>query len=101
METHRENLVDTYNVYLSATIEESFSQAVPMAGDMVFDVDGEEIGRVLSAETREESERLLLTVKCRMKMESPERGEEILLETPDCIRYMRVISFEKTEQKGR
>ena len=101
VEAHRENLVDSYNVYLSATVEESFSQAIPTAGDTVFDTEGKEIGRVLSADTREDRDGLLLTVKCRIKMESPERGEEILLETPGSIRYMRVVSFEKTEQKGR
>ena len=100
VETHRENLVDSYNVYLYATVEEEFSYEIPAAGDTVFDTSGKDIGKVLTVETWEDGDYLLLNVKCRMNMEVPEKNQEILLETPGSIRRMCVISFEKTEQKG-
>ncbi len=100
VEIHRENLVESHYVYLSATVEEEFSHAIPAVGDTVFGTDGKNIGKVLSVETREEGKGLFLKMKCRLNMETPSEGEEILLETPGSMRLMRVDFAEKTEQKG-
>ena len=99
-EVHRENRVESYYVYLSAAVEKEFSHAVPASGDTVFGTDGESIGKVLSAETRETENGLHLTVKCRLTAKAPEEGEEIVLETSGCIRSMQVDRVERTEQKG-
>lgn len=100
VEIHRENLVESYYVYLSAEVEEEFFHAIPVAGDTVFDADGSARGKVLTVETREDGDSMYLTVKCRISEESLVLGEEILLETPGSMRLMRVDSLEKTEQKG-
>lgn len=99
-EVHRDNRVESYYVYLSAAVEEEFSHAVPASGDTVFGTDGESIGKVLSAETRETENGLHLTVKCRLTTKAPEKGEEIVLETFGCVRSMQVDRVERTEQKG-
>ena len=99
-EVHRENLVESYYVYLSATVEDEFSHAIPNDGDTVFGVDGESIGKVLSVELQEEEKGLLLTVKCRLNTEPPAEGERIVLETPGSIRSMQVDYVERTELKG-
>lgn len=99
-EIHRENKVESYYVYLSASVEEEFSHAIPAGGDAVFGTDGKSIGKVLSAELQEEGNGLLLTVKCRFNTEAPAEGERIVLETPGSIRSMQVNFVERVEQKG-
>ncbi len=100
-EVHRENLVESYYVYLSATVEDELSHAIPSVGDTVFGTDGKSIGKVLSVELQEEGNGLLLSVKCRLNTEAPAEGERIMLETSGSIRSMQVNYVERTEQKGR
>jgi len=102
-ETHYENRSRTYQVHLSAVVEETFAHAIPAAGDPVFGENGESVGKVLAVVTEEAQGHLILKMKCRLEGEEPLPGEEFLLETPGSIRRMRIDSAEPefSKKKGR
>ena len=96
-EAQRSNQSESYQVYLTAPVEEALKHAIPMAGDVVFGEDGEPCGRVLTVTTEEMGNKQNLKIKCRLDGEKPMVGAEILMETPDCVRKMQVYSVESAE----
>ena len=103
VETHRENLGETYLVDCSATVGEELRNALPQKGDVLYDEEGQPCGKVLSVETEEKGKNLLLEIRCRLEGEKPEVGEDITVETPSCIRTMQVdgVQPENGTQEGR
>lgn len=102
VEVHRENRVETYRIRVSATVEEALQHAVPEAGDVLFDAEGEACGKVLSVETEATANELILKMRCRWEGEKPTVGEQITVETPGSIRLMQVDSVKSDgAEKGR
>ncbi|MBE6713013.1 MAG: hypothetical protein E7580_05790 [Ruminococcaceae bacterium] len=103
IETHRESMGEKYLVDLSASVGEELKHAVPAKGDVLFDEDGRTCGKVLSVETVEKGNRLILKLHCRLEGENPKTGETITVETVGSIRQMQVDAVipENAEKKGK
>lgn len=103
VETHRENLGETYLVECSATLNEEMRSALPKKGEVLYNEEGQPCGKVLSVETEEKGKGLLLKLQCRLEGARPEIGSSITVETPSCIRSMQVdaVQAEHETQEGR
>lgn len=96
-EAHRSNQSESYQVYLTSPVESALKHAIPMAGDVVYGEDGEPYGRVLTVSTEDVGNKQILRIKCRLDGERPLVGEELIVETPNCVRKMQVYSVESAD----
>lgn len=97
-EMRQETRSESYQVYLTVPMEEVLKNVVPMAGDVLYGEDGETCGRVLTVSVEEVANKRNLKIKCRLKGKRPNVGDELMIETPDCVRKMQVYLVETDDR---
>ncbi len=85
-------------ISLSAYVEKELWEAIPEAGEPIYNENGEIYGTVLSVEREETGGALLLRLTCKMEGVTPQMGEEMRIETPWSIRSMWVYEISEGKE---
>lgn len=83
---------NTYQLEVSAYVEQEISHSIPEETEILFDKEGNKIGKILSAETEELGNRVFCKICCRVTGSNFEKGEKFTLETKNFIHDMWIYS---------
>ena len=86
---------ESYRLEVSAYLDVELAHALPVAGDTLYDNEGNEIGEILLVESQIRSGSIFCRILCTAKGEGWETGEKIAIETRDFYHHMWIYSVEK------
>ena len=98
-EAAKRNAAPPHEVSLSAYVDFPLQNALPEAGDPLYRDDDTVWGSVIAVETEKTGTSLLLRVTCLIESDTPAVGDEVVIETPECIRSMWVYEIKESRER--
>ena len=92
LEAGEQKKEEFYQVSLSSVISAELKEFVPKEGEALLADKGEELGRILSVETKTKGEKMSLEIICLVEGERPRKGDVMHLETKNFVSDMKILS---------